>query len=279
MKPLEHYRFGHAARPFSLVVALVGAALGGWIALLQGQGSVLHLLLIISGALLAQLGINLVNDLEDLSLFGAELSGPAASCIRRNARLGFLAFAVALLIGLYFVLRSGLPLLLLVLFNAVLALNYNLGPLNFKRRGLALLQVFLQMGVMLVFGAYLAMGGEPRWSVIWLSLPVSFLVSLLLLSNELRDYSDDARNGLRTLAVRLGYARAVWAFRALIAMACLTALGLYAADLLARPYYLLLPLLLLPALERQMREQDRRRLTPLTGRFFLLFGLAYIAAL
>ena len=59
MKPLEHYQFAHALRPFSLVVGLVGAILGGWIALQEGLGSYNLLALIVVGAVLSQAGINL----------------------------------------------------------------------------------------------------------------------------------------------------------------------------------------------------------------------------
>ena len=277
MKPLEHYRFGHALRPFSLVVGLIGASLGGWIALQEGLGSYSLLALIVIGAVLSQAGINLVNDLEDLGLFAGKLPEKARKAIRVNAAAGFVCFAVALMIGVLFVVREGLPLLWLVLFNALLALNYNLGPINFKRRGLALLQVFVQMGVMLVLGAYMAMGGDPAWKVVWLSLPVSVLVSLLLLSNELRDYRKDAQNGLNTLSVRVGYARAVRLFWAMTGLAFAIAVVLFASGMLAHIIWLLLPLLLLPPFVGLLHAKERARLTPLTGRFFMVFGLAYLA--
>ena len=277
MKPLEHYRFAHALRPFSLVVGLVGAILGGLIALQEGFGSYNLLALIVVGAVLSQAGINLVNDLEDLGLFAGKLPEQARKAIRVNAAVGFVCFAVALMIGVFFVVREGWPLFWLVLFNALLALNYNLGPINFKRRGLALLQVFVQMGVMLVLGAYMAMGGEPEWKVVWLSLPVSVLVSLLLLSNELRDFSKDAKNGLNTLSVRVGYARAVRLFWVMTGLAFAIAVVLFVSGILAQIAWLFVPLLLLPPFVGLLYAEDRDRLTPLTGRFFMVFGLAYLA--
>ena len=167
--------------------------------------------------------------------------------------------------------------MILVGFNAALALNYNLGPINFKKRGLALVQVFVQMGVLLVLGGYLALGGEPGWQVVWLSLPISLLVSLLLLSNELRDFERDSRTGLTTVTVRIGYSAAVILFWCLIGLAFLSAVLLYSAGMLDQVIWLALPLLLLPGFMPQLRARDRQRLAPLTGRFFLVFGLAYMA--
>ena len=43
--------------------------------------------------------------------------------------------------------------------------------------------------------------------------------------------------------------------------------------------WLLLPLPLLPLLARHLRAAERRPLTPWTGRFLLLFGVAYMLAL
>ncbi|HHI76486.1 MAG TPA: prenyltransferase, partial [Gammaproteobacteria bacterium] len=152
-------------------------------------------------------------------------------------------------------------------------------PLDYKSRGLGVPLVFLLMGVLFVGGAYYAITGHIGWRVIWLSLPFSLLASLLLLSNELRDLEADRAAGIRTLSVRLGRDRAVRLYRLLLAGVYLTALGLYLGGLL--PGVLALALTL-PALWQPLRllqapPQRRQALTPLTGRLYALFSLAFLA--
>lgn len=277
MKASENYRLGRALRPFSLVVAVIASSLGGLLAWQEGFHHSMHLVLVIVGSLLAQAGINLVNDLEDLPLLPKDAKAIRAR-ILSNTKIGGLFIAAALVIGVYFAWLRGWQLMALIAFVAVLALSYNLGPLNFKRRGLALFQVFLLMGVCLVEGAYMAMAGQFSMHAFWLSLPVSVLVSLLLLSNELRDWESDSEHGIKTLTVRMGYSNAVWLYVALVVSAYALAAWVIVPERLSGLWYLLLPLPLLVPISRYLRADVRPALTPMTGRFFFLFGLAWLAA-
>ena len=131
----------------------------------------------------------------------------------------------------------------------------------------------------MVQGSYLAVSGEFSLVVVLHSLPVSCLVSLLLLSNELRDYARDEAQGVRTLSVIIGFANAARLYWLLIAAAyAITGISILGAALPMSPW-LLLPLPLLPLLARHLRAAERRPLTPWTGRFLLLFGVGYMLAL
>ena len=105
-------------------------------------------------------------------------------------------------------------------------------------------------------------------------------MSLLLLSNEIRDLEKDAARGMKTLSVKIGYNRAVGLYWLLIAAAYgISALLVMAGELALSPW-LLLPLPLLPLLKRYLSaDDDRAPLTPWTGRFLLLFGVGYALAL
>lgn len=275
MKKPEQYGFMKGLRPFSLVVAWVAAGLGILLAWQDGFQNPWHALLVVAGAVFSQAGINLVNDLEDLPLLRAEDS-ILRQLILFNARVGAILLVIAVSIGVYFTYIQGWPVLVLVGVALVLALSYNLGPINFKRRGLALVQVFLLMGVCLVEGAYLSMSGHFSLEALYLSFPLSVLISLLLLSNELRDWETDKALGMSTLTVRIGYPRAVGLYAALIVSAYLLALLLIGAERLHLAGYLLLPLPLLFPIARLLRASERTALTPMTGRFFLLFGIAWL---
>ena len=220
-----------------------------------------------------------MNDTEDLHQPRTlPLGDTAREKIQRNQRIGWLAFGLAALIGLYLVSIRGWPLLLTIIISGVLALNYHAGPLNFKRNGIAIVQVFLLMGLIMIQASYYTMSGEFSWRVLWLSLPVSLLISLLLLSNEIRDYDSDRQDLTRTFSVRIGLSAARKLYWGLIAGALIltllfAAVGWLQAERLA---WLLPALMFLPLLYRHLYAADRARLTPLSGRFFMVFGMAYL---
>ncbi len=280
MKTPDRYRLIAALRPFSLVVAVVSCALGIALAWRDGHSDPLLAMWVMLGGILAQAGINLINDVEDLGGADAARAAPdMVAMIRRNQWVGIGCFVAASLIALYLISLRGWPLFWLVLASGISALSYNMGPFSFKHRGLALLQVFVLMGVVMVQGAYLAMSGRFSWNVLWHSLPVGLLVSLLLLSNELRDWEEDGGNAVGTLTVRIGYRNAVRLYWGLVALAYGLSLGLACFGHLPHWPWLLLPLPLLVPIQRYLEAPERRPLTPLTGRFFFLFGVGYLLAL
>ena len=54
------------------------------------------------------------------------------------------------------------------------------------------------MGVIMICGSAYAVRGSFAWQDVAISIPLSFLVSLILLANELRDHERDRRCGVRT---------------------------------------------------------------------------------
>jgi 1,4-dihydroxy-2-naphthoate octaprenyltransferase len=280
MDTLKKFSLIKALRPFSLAVALISCSLGILLAWQDGFENTYIALWVIVGGLLSQAGINLINDVEDLpELKKSPAAAQVMAMIRRNRNVGVGCFAGASLIALYLISIRGWPLFFTVVFSALAALSYNFGPLNFKQRGLALIQVFLVMGVVMVQGAYLAMSGHFSTHALLLSLPVSLLISLLLLSNELRDIEEDRKLGTQTLTVRIGYKNSVYLYWLLILSAYFLAIWFSYSGEMTRLLWLLLPLPLLAPIKRYLQENERSRLTPLTGRFFFLFGFAYLMAL
>lgn len=279
MPERSQYKFWGALRVFSLAVALISCGLGirlGWDS--EAPQYALAILLLLGGVL-AQAGMNLINDTEDL-FSGAEgqLTEEARNRITVNQRLGWIAFSLAAIIGLYLVSLRGWPLFGIFLVSALLALNYNAGPLNFKHHGVAIFQVFLLMGLIMVEASYFVMTAQFSVKVLWLSLPVSLLISLLLLSNEIRDWQNDLNEQTRTLSVRIGLHAARQLYWAIVSSALvLTALYAYMGWINASRLVWLAPaVLMLPILKKHLYLDDRYRLTPLTGLFFLVFGAAYV---
>ncbi len=281
MKPLQQYNFLKALRPFSLVVAVISCALGILIAWNDGFHNIQLAVLIMLGGILAQAGINLINDIEDLPLIPNQHASYTVikNMIKRNIKAGILCFILASMIGLYLISKQGWPLFALIFISGLASLSYNIGPFNFKHRGLAMVQVFLLMGIFMVQGAYLAMSGHFSKTALLHSIPASLLISLLLLSNELRDWETDKDKDIQTLTVRIGYQNAVRLYWFLIVLSYLLATVFFYYGQLHQLLWLLMPLPLLVPIKRYLNAPKRVQLTPMTGRFFFLFGVAYMLAL
>ncbi len=281
MKAEEQYTIIKALRPFSLSVALISCSLGSLLAWKEGYQNTFITVLILLGGVAAQAGINLINDLEDLKHLPSDnlTNSHLRRLIRRNSVAGYICFLFSVAIALYLIEIQGWLLFLIILFSAILAISYNFGPVNFKHRGLAIVQVFFLMGIVMVQGAYYSLSGQLSFQVFLYSIPVSVLISLLLLSNELRDWETDQKYGAHTLTVRIGFVNAQRLYWLLVLLCYIVVAVYYFLGLFPQLYWLLLPLPLLMSIHKYLRPNDAQPLTPLTGRFFLFFGTTYLLAL
>jgi len=275
----DKFHFLKALRPFSLIVALATCGLGASLAWLDGHKNTLLAVLVIIAGLLLQIAVNLINDQRDLK--DKQLAPRQQRAIRRNTRIGFIFMTTAVILGFYMVSLRGWPLLMLGLIGVLGAWGYTGGSINYKARGLGVVLVFWLMGTLLISGSYYAVAGHYHWSVFWLSLPFSVLSSLLLLSNELRDYEQDKADGIQTLCVRLGYQSGVVLYYALVIILYLTSVLLYLGSLLPSIAGLLLSALVLASPLKLLAASlpDRQKLTPLTGRFYLIYSVLFIATI
>lgn len=282
---VDKYRFKAALRPFSLVVGVMSSGLGlalGW----HESGSPwLVALLTLLASLLLQSGVNLINDYGDRDLvaerFGHlsnEQQHQISASIRLNFNYGLFAILAGVLLGLWLVILSGPLLIWIGLLGVIGVFCYSQPPVDFKRRGLGALAVFLLMGVLMVQGAYYVMAHTLSLQVFWLSLPLSLLVALLLLANELRDYELDRLEGQRTLTVRLGYLRAAQIYRVLLLTVFALPMLLWLQGIAPGIWLTLLalPLIIKPLQLLQAEPKTRKPLTPLTGRLLAGFGLLQI---
>jgi len=268
-----------ALRPFSLIVAVATCGLGVSLALVEGSENIFLAWLVIFTGILLQAAVNLINDHRDIN--NRKFTPAQRQAISRNTRFGWAVMLFATLLGLYMVSIRGWPLLLLGIIGIFGAWGYTGGQINYKERGLGILLVFLLMGVLLIGGSYYVVSGTYHWNVFWLSLPFSLLSSLLLLSNELRDYEEDLAAGIKTLSVRLGYKLGVKLYYWLVALLYLVSVLLYKAGLLHGMILLLVTVFALwqPLKLLNVPQRQRSHLTPLTGRFYFIYSLAYITTI
>lgn len=275
-----------AFRFISLIIAVVSCGTGIAYAWSDGLFNPRYALLVMLGGILLQAGVNLVNDyfeyrarniedkFPDLKLYG-EVRDRLEKIIYIT---GLVCFAAAVPIGLYFVSFRGLPMLILGTVGIFGGYFYTCEPFNYKRRGLAVLFVFFLMGVFLVAGSYYAVSGTLRPEILLASLPISALVSHLLLCNELRDWEYDTDRGHRTLTVRIGYRGGVALYAGLLLFAYLFPFLLWQSDKLSFPLLLFAaaPLLIRPARTLGRSRTVRRSSIPWMMLHHGVYGILYI---
>lgn len=280
---ITKYQFIRALRPFSFSVAFISCLTGISAAYSDGVFDLSTAILILVAGLLLQASVNLVNDYSDIHLLvkrEGRQAEYAKKLIKRNFQYGLGALFIALIIGLFLIGQSTVHLIWLGVLGVIGALGYTMEPLNYKARGLGIIFVFWLMGVFMVSGSYIAMTADLTLNVIGVSLPISLLTALLLLSNELRDYQQDKNERIATLTVRIGFNNGVKLYLLLTFLTYSSAGMLWVFGILQEiwPVLLTLPLCIQPI---KLLKLDCRRvaLPPLTGRFFLLFGIIFCAVI
>ncbi len=181
---------------------------------------------VLSTALLLHIGTNLINDAFDLRK-GVDRPGTTAgSGMLTNGalapttvfRVGVGFLVVGLLVGIPVLVVRGWPVVIMGLIGALGGYAYTAGP-AYKYKALGDIGVFSLMGPLLVVFALYALTGTTDVSVIArtlvASVPLGFLVTAILAANNYRDFEDDARAGIRTMAHLLG---PIWARRYVIGL-------------------------------------------------------------
>ncbi len=207
-----------ASRPLSLSLALYSTTLGIVIAnrelnlTLNKENLILIILITIAG-LFVQTATNFINDYFECEYKNLHFNGKNYSFLGKKRNwfhilifcLGILCFGITGLIGLALIYLSTPKLLIIGILGIIGGYSYTGEPIVYKKRGLGTPLSFILMGPLMVTGSYLVFTGYFSYKPILFSLPVSLLIPVLMLSNELRDYNRDQKLNIKTLTVRLGF--------------------------------------------------------------------------
>ena len=201
-----------AIRPRTLPAAVAPVVVGSAIAAADGRFVLLPALAAMIGALLLQIGVNLANDYFDyvngidserrLGPPRVTQSGLIPPDRVRSAMI--LTLVASALVGLYLIRVGGWPIAAIGLASILAALAYSGGPFPLASNGLGDLFVFIFFGLVAVCGTYYVQALELTRSAVMAALPVGFLITAILVVNNLRDIPTDRQAGKRTLAVILG---------------------------------------------------------------------------
>ncbi|TAK62804.1 MAG: 1,4-dihydroxy-2-naphthoate polyprenyltransferase [Dehalococcoidia bacterium] len=243
-----------AARPATLWAAVVPVVVGTAAAQRDGDFRLAVFVMALVASLLLQIGTNLANDVFDFERgadTGERLGPPRVTqtglLSPGDVRRGMLAtFGAAAVLGLGLAYYGGWPIIVVGALAIVAGVVYTGGPWPTGYHGLGDAFVFCFFGLVAVAGTYYLHTDTLSWRAIAAAVPVGFLITAILVVNNLRDIETDARTGKRTLAVRLGgrptraeyAALVVGAYAVVVAMAAVWS------------WWLLLPLLSAPAAAR-----------------------------
>jgi 1,4-dihydroxy-2-naphthoate octaprenyltransferase len=280
-----------AIRPATLTASAAPVIVGAGVAWSDGHFALGPALAALLGACLLQVGANFANDVFDFER-GADTSdrkGPPRATQSgwitpaSMKRAMWLAFAAATVTGIYLTYVGGWRVLALGLASIAAAYLYTGGPRPYGYLGLGDLAVFLFFGPGAVAGTYYVQALSVSSLALLASIPIGALATAILVVNNLRDIETDERAGKRTLAVRLGDARTRAYYQALLLVAYLVPLLLWAQGLAG--VTVLLPWASIPmALRLAMRMRHESGL-PLNGclvgtaRLEVVFGLLFALGL
>jgi len=201
-----------AIRPKTLPAAVAPVVVGTALALADKMFHLLPAMAAFIGALLLQIGVNVANDYFDYikGVDTPDRLGPPRVTQSGMISPGgvkaamIIIFCLALLDGLYLVLVGGWPILAVGLASILSALAYSGGPYPLASHGLGDIFVFIFFGLVAVCGTYYVQALELTLTVFLMALPMGFLITAILVVNNLRDINTDRRTGKYTLAVILG---------------------------------------------------------------------------
>ena len=200
-----------AARPKTLPAAASPVIVGSAAAFAAGGFHLGVFWAALCAALLLQIGANFANDVFDYHK-GADAHqrlGPVRVTQAGLLRPGqvysgmWVVFGAASLLGVYLIWIAGWPILLIGVASILAALAYTGGPFPFGYYGLGDFFVFIFFGPAAVCGTYFAHLQSVSFTAVFASLPMGFLITAILVVNNLRDIASDRLAGKKTLAVRL----------------------------------------------------------------------------
>ncbi len=231
-------------------------------------------ILVLIGALLAHVSVNLLNEYDDfrsgldLLTVRTPFSGGSGS-LPAHPEAATATFAVALAclsataaIGLYFVFQNGIALLPLGLAGLLIVVAYT--PVVTRLPLLCLFSAGIGFGPIMVIGTVCAITGGYSWLALAASLPPLLLVSGLLLLNQFPDVDADRQVGRKHYPIVLGRRRSAVLFGVMIVAAfAAMAVGVAGGILPSLVLLALLPLPLGLLLVRQVyvHADDLPRLT------------------
>lgn len=246
-KQMIKYWF-YAARPKTLSGALLPVVTASALAYSEGNFLLLPALLCCLFAAMMQVAANFINDLFDFlkGSDGEDRLGPDRACALgwitpKAMKIGIvLTLTVACLCGLSLIYFGGIELIWIGVACVIFAFLYTT-LLSYMGCGDLLVWIFF--GFIPVCGTYYVQTHSLTPSAWWLAAGCGLVTDTLLVLNNFRDRTQDAKSGKRTLIVVWGekFGSLFYLFQGLAAFFCAALLAIY-----GHTWSAILPLLYIP---------------------------------
>ena len=212
--------------PLTVILVSLGTAVAAY----EGFFHWGYFLLAMVGSLLVHMTVNVINDYHDyrdgidLNTQRTPFSGGSGVLPRHLLEpkqafwFGTVSLLMAMVIGMYFVFERGWLLFPLLLVAGFSAYFYNV---CLSKWLVGELFAGLNLGPLLVLGAYYVQTGRYSWEALFASLAPGVLTANLLFLNEFPDREADERGGRRHLVIALGRENARFLYIALTVVAYL----------------------------------------------------------
>ena len=242
------------ARPRTLPAAIAPVLIGTSLINSDGKDiNWINALLALGVGLLLQIAVNYSNDYSD-GIRGTDearvgpirlvASGLKSAGAVKNAAI--ISYLLASICGLFLSIRTSPYLILIGALAIVAGWKYTGGKKPYGYQGFGEISVFIFFGLVATMGSYFAQSQEISWKAFLLAIPMGALSCTILGLNNLRDRPKDEAVGKKTLAVRLGDAKArlllilflLFSFTAAVAASVITPWALIV--LVTAPLYYLL---------------------------------------
>lgn len=280
-----------AIRPKTLPAAVGPVAVGSAAAAGDQMFAFIPALACLAGSLLLQITVNLANDYFDFvnHIDSEKRLGPVrvtqSGLIEPHAvKMGMMfSLFLAGLVFAYLVYIGGTPIFITGIACMLAALGYSAGPWPIASNGLGELFVFIFFGLVAVGGTYFVQAGQLTGMTLVAAIPPGFLITAIMVVNNLRDIETDRKAGKKTLAVILGHKRTILEYKLLLFISYLIPPALFFSSL-AGPR-ILLPLLTFPLAWNLTKNIERKQGASLndllagTAKLSLLFSLLFAAGL
>ena len=232
-------------------------------------------------ALCLQVLSNLINDYYDYKK-GTDKKGrigfkralaEGTVSVAQMKKAVYICLALCLMLGLFLVLKGGLPVLAIGLTSLLFAWLYTATSVSLSYLGIADIFVFVYYGIIPFTGtAYLLtddLSSFVNTDYVFLGAINGLISSMVLMINNIRDEKDDALSGKKTVVVRMGRR---FAYLLLTVYALLAAVFAYAS--LGLSLVLAVPvLMLLLCVKASDKKSDLNRCLFYTGLINMIYVL------
>jgi 1,4-dihydroxy-2-naphthoate octaprenyltransferase len=214
-----------AVRPHTLSAAVVPVLVGLALVLTDGSIDILLAVLTLIACLLVQMATNLVDEYSDHDRPEGKLKMIAPYKVialgllsRKAVKMGAIAcLGIAFLIGVYIVLVTGWPILLICVVSVIAVYFYSAGPKPLGSMGLGQPIVFMLMGPAIVLGTYYVQMQVFTLDTFLVSLALGCTVTAIMAANDIRDIERKNRRLKNTIGTTFRASVALWEYLLLIA--------------------------------------------------------------